>query len=48
MEMFNQGVVLFIIAVFGKKGRKVCGVICAAIIVLTFPYIPGFDSDNSE
>lgn len=36
-------IVLFIIAVFGKKGRKVCGVICAAIIVLTFPYIDGLD-----
>lgn len=36
-------IVLFIIAVFGKKGRKVCGIICAAIIVLTFPYIDGLD-----
>lgn len=36
-------IVLFIIAVFGKKGRKICGIICAAIIVLTFPYIDGLD-----
>ncbi|HCT16852.1 MAG TPA: hypothetical protein DIW36_05620 [Ruminococcaceae bacterium] len=36
-------IVLFIVAVFGKKGRKVCGIICAAIIVLTFPYIDGLD-----
>ncbi len=36
-------IVLFIVAVFGKKGRKICGIICAAIIVLTFPYIDCLD-----